>query len=76
MSIRRNYGYPAPFTKHGRPRWVCIYGPRLFDPSPAPMAIRHYYDYAVDSSKGNITYASVTILAQEFLVESSINVQS
>ena len=31
------------------------------------MAIRHNYDYAVDSSKGNITYASVTILAQEFL---------
>ena len=31
------------------------------------MAIRYNYDYAVDSSKGNITYASVTILAQEFL---------
>ena len=31
------------------------------------MDIHHDYDYAVDSSKGNITYASVTILAQEFL---------
>ena len=29
------------------------------------MAIRHNYDYAVDSSKGNVTYASVAILAQD-----------
>ena len=36
------------------------------------MAIRHNYDYAVDSSKGKITYASVTILAQEFFVASSM----
>ena len=72
MSMRRNYGYPAPFTKHGQPRWVCIYETKLFVPSPAPMPIRHNYDYAVESSKGNITYASVTILAQEFFVASSM----
>ena len=37
------------------------------------MAIRHNYDYAVDSSKGNVTYASVAILAQELFVASSMH---
>ena len=40
-------------------------GPRLCHQSPATMDIRHNYDYAVDSSKGKITSASVTILAQD-----------
>ena len=31
------------------------------------MDIRYDYDYVVDTWKVNITYASVTILAQEFL---------
>ena len=39
-------------------------GPKLCHQSPATMDIRHNYDYAVDSSKGKITSASVTILAQ------------
>ena len=35
------------------------------------MVIRHNYDYAVDSSKGNVTYASVAIWAQDLSVTSS-----